>query len=117
MSKKSISETAFPCGRRKFLAIGALTGAGLVLPGKWIGSALALNQSSTKTRKLVVPKFNQSPTNIRKFVVALPGLGPTGIPVAAPNTTRGQLRLQAEQREAGGGDQLPDPRLDGDNVV
>ena len=88
MSKKSISETAFPCGRRKFLAIGALTGAGLVLPGKWIGSALALNQSSTKARKLVVPKFNQSPTNIRKFVVALPGLGPTGIPVAAPNTTK-----------------------------
>jgi spore coat protein A len=31
--------------------------------------------------------FSQSPTGLRKFIQALPGLGPSGIPVAAPNTT------------------------------
>ncbi len=31
--------------------------------------------------------FLQSPTNLRKFIQPLPGLGPTGLPVAAPNTT------------------------------
>lgn len=31
--------------------------------------------------------FLQSPTGLRKFIQALPGLGPTGIPVAVPNTT------------------------------
>jgi len=40
---------------------------------------------------LVLPKlawpFAQSPTRIRKFIVPLQGLGPTGIPVAAPDTT------------------------------
>jgi FtsP/CotA-like multicopper oxidase with cupredoxin domain len=40
---------------------------------------------------LVLPKlawpFAQSPTRIRKFVVPLQGLGPTGIPVATPDTT------------------------------
>jgi spore coat protein A len=32
--------------------------------------------------------FSESPTNLRKFIQALPGLGPEGIPVASPNTTR-----------------------------
>jgi spore coat protein A, manganese oxidase len=32
--------------------------------------------------------YAQSPTNIRKFIVPVPGLGPSGIPVAAPNTSR-----------------------------
>ena len=39
---------------------------------------------------LVLPRlawpFAQGPTRIRKFVVPLHGLGPTGIPVATPNT-------------------------------
>jgi len=39
---------------------------------------------------LVLPRlawpFAQSPTRIRKFIVPLQGLGPTGIPVATPNT-------------------------------
>src|SRR5207253_1851361 len=32
--------------------------------------------------------YDQSPTGVTKFVVPLPGLGPTGIPVLTPNTTR-----------------------------
>ena len=31
--------------------------------------------------------YSQSPVGLKKFVQALPGLGPTGIPVAAPDTT------------------------------
>jgi spore coat protein A, manganese oxidase len=55
--------------RRNFLKLAAMAG----------GSALLL-------RNLAWP-FSQSPTKIRKFVVPLQGLGPTGIPVATPNTT------------------------------
>lgn len=73
MSKKSISKKALACDRRKFLTISALTTFGLMYPGRWSGRALA---------------FNQTPTSIRKFIVPLPGLGPSGIPVATPNTTR-----------------------------
>src|SRR5690349_18452180 len=32
--------------------------------------------------------FSQSPIGLAKFIQPLPGLGPTGIPVATPNTTR-----------------------------
>lgn len=55
--------------RRSFLKMAALaSGSALILP------------------KLAWP-FAQSPTRIRKFIVPLQGLGPTGIPVATPNTT------------------------------
>lgn len=55
--------------RRTFLKVGTLAGAGLLLgmPRAWGASG--------------------SSAAIRKFVVPLPGLGPTGIPVAAPDTT------------------------------
>jgi spore coat protein A len=55
--------------RRNFLKMATMAG----------GSALLL-------RNLAWP-FAQSPTKIRKFVVPLQGLGPTGIPVATPNTS------------------------------
>ena len=56
--------------RRDFLKTAAMAGTGLALfPGKaWA--------------------FNQSPTNLKKFIQPLPGLGPSGLPVATPNTTR-----------------------------
>ena len=55
--------------RRSFLKLAALaSGSALVLP------------------KLAWP-FAHSPTRIRKFIVPLQGLGPTGIPVASPDTT------------------------------
>src|SRR5215469_16635025 len=54
--------------RRSFLKMAALaSGGALVLP------------------RLAWP-FAQSPTRIRKFIVPLQGLGPTGIPVATPDT-------------------------------
>jgi spore coat protein A len=56
--------------RREFLKTTAVAGVGLSL---FRGKALA---------------FSESPTNLRKFIQALPGLGPEGIPVASPNTTR-----------------------------
>jgi spore coat protein A len=60
--------------RRKLLQAGATAGVAMMLPVKWFGRGTAY-------------PFYQSPTNIRKFIVPLPGLGPAGIPVAAPNTT------------------------------
>jgi spore coat protein A len=56
--------------RREFLKTSAIAGAGLSV---FRGTALA---------------FSQSPTNLRKFIQPLPGLGPNGIPMAAPNTSR-----------------------------
>ena len=58
--------------RRQFLGAGAMAGAGLVLPWN-IGKARA---------------FDQTPPGLRKFIQPLPGLGPTGIPVATPNKSR-----------------------------
>ena len=55
--------------RRNFLKMATMAGS----------SALLM-------RGLAWP-FAQSPTQIRKFIVPLQGLGPTGIPVATPNTT------------------------------
>jgi spore coat protein A, manganese oxidase len=55
--------------RRGFMKVGAVAAAGLTaLRGK----AFA---------------FLQSPVGLRKFIQPLPGLGPTGLPVAVPNTT------------------------------
>ena len=55
--------------RREFLIWTACGGATLLLPFRraW--------------------PFSQSPAGLRKFIQPLPGLGPTGIPVATPNTT------------------------------
>ena len=55
--------------RRSFIQLSALAGAGVLFaPGRaW--------------------SFGQSP-GLAKFIQALPGLGPTGIPVATPNTTK-----------------------------
>jgi len=55
--------------RRGFVKAGAMTAAGLTMLR---GKAFA---------------FLQSPIGLRKFIQPLPGLGPTGVPVAAPNTT------------------------------
>jgi len=55
--------------RRNFLKMATMAG----------GSALLMRNPAWP--------FAQSPTQIRKFVVPLQGLGPTGIPVATPNTT------------------------------
>jgi spore coat protein A len=55
--------------RRDFLKASALASAGLTL-----------------FRSTAWP-FGQTPTGLQKFIQPLPGLGPTGIPVAAPNTT------------------------------
>jgi spore coat protein A len=55
--------------RRDFLKLGAMAGGMTVLRPRF-GWA-----------------FQQSPTRIRKFIVPLPGLGPRGIPVAAPDAT------------------------------
>jgi spore coat protein A len=54
--------------RREFLKTGTLLGGGLL------------------ARRLVYA-YAQSPP-LKKFVQALPGLGPSGIPVASPNTTK-----------------------------
>ena len=56
--------------RREFLKTAAITGVGLSF---FRAKAFA---------------FSQSPTNLRKFIQPLPGLGPSGIPVATANTTR-----------------------------
>jgi spore coat protein A, manganese oxidase len=56
--------------RRDFIKTTAIAGAGLALCR---GSAWA---------------FGQTPAGLSKFIQALPGLGPNGIPVATPNTTR-----------------------------
>ena len=55
--------------RRSFMQFSAMAGAGILFaPGRaW--------------------SFGQSP-GLAKFIQALPGLGPTGIPVATPNTTK-----------------------------
>ena len=55
--------------RRDFLRIGAMSGAALLL------------------RPYRAWPFLQSPTGISKFTMPLPGLGPTGIPVATADTT------------------------------
>lgn len=56
--------------RREFLMWTAFGGASLLLPLRraW--------------------PYSQSPTSLRKFIQPLPGLRPTGIPVATPSTTR-----------------------------
>lgn len=59
--------------RRQFLKGFVVAGAGLFLPFKW-------------NVRNVYP-YAQSPTGLSKFIQALPGLGPTGIPVASPDTT------------------------------
>jgi hypothetical protein len=56
--------------RRQFLKGCALFGIGASLPLKF-GKAWP---------------YAQSPTGLRKFIQPLPGLGPTGIPVASPDT-------------------------------
>lgn len=55
--------------RREFLKTTAVAGAGLALLPRMSWA------------------FSQSPTGLAKFIQALPGLGPTGVPVATPNTT------------------------------
>ncbi len=56
--------------RRRFIQTSALAGAGLALSGrKVLGAGL------------------DPIKNLRKFVAPLPGLGPTGIPVASANTS------------------------------
>jgi len=59
--------------------------------------------------------FSQSPIRLRKFVQALPGLGPTGIPVASPDTTRfpgaDYYRLEAGEFRQSFHPDLPDSRL------
>ena len=57
--------------RRQFLQGAALAGASLVLPFKW------------NTRRAYA--FSQSPI-ITKFNTGLPGLGPSGIPLATKTT-------------------------------
>ena len=61
--------------RRKFLQVGLMAGAGLMLPIRWVGSGKAW-------------AFSQSPLGIRKFIQPLPGLGPTGIPLLSPITKK-----------------------------
>ncbi len=58
--------------RREFLKGAVATGIGMALPLKF-------------SVRSVYP-FAQSPTNIPKFVNSLPGLGPTGIPLATKTT-------------------------------
>src|SRR6266568_210013 len=53
--------------RRQFLQAGAIVGSGFLTRRSLYGYA-------------------QSPS-LKKFIQALPGLGPSGIPIAAPNTT------------------------------
>src|SRR5437870_5624535 len=55
--------------RRTFIKSTAVAGAGLAL---FRGTAWP---------------YGQSPTGLRKFIQPLPGLGPTGLPVATPDTT------------------------------
>src|SRR5438477_13188460 len=55
--------------RREFLQRTMVTTAGLALVPR------------------IAWPYGQSPNGLRKFIQALPGLGPTGIPVATPNTT------------------------------
>jgi spore coat protein A, manganese oxidase len=60
--------------RRRFVATSALAGAGALLTrARVFGRQGAVSASW--------------PPYLRKFVAPLPGIGPTGIPVAAPNTT------------------------------
>ena len=53
-----------------------------VLRGGAAGGALAA------VRPNLVWAFGQTPVGLRKFIQALPGLGPTGIPVAVPQVIR-----------------------------
>jgi spore coat protein A len=61
--------------RREFIKLAAMTGA-----------AFALNGCGSSTAFGMRAGFSQSPL-LRKFISPLPGLGGTGIPLAAPNTT------------------------------
>ena len=55
--------------RRQFIKTSVVTGAALTLVPR------------------IAWPFSQSPSGLRKFIQPLPGLGPTGIPVATANTT------------------------------
>jgi len=69
--------------RREFLKGAAILGAGTSFIGCGGGSSAVTDIAGLAVRAF---PFAQSPT-LRKFISPLPGLGPTGIPIANANTS------------------------------